>query len=291
VRLQLLITGKNNVELCGVAVDRVLHVSRTDPAAVDAGRRCEHPGRVAEPGTEPLEHDAGRTASADRPRSSSHRVHAVRGRRPARLHRGGRVPANEGARGPKRQVPVLDVRHHAKVDDEHDAGHAVGMRYDLLRTTHGGHLELGGGAAIRSGRHQTAGVRVRGVRGHRAPRARAVRGSAADRHVPGTFADRLRTEPGSRRSRAVPPRRAQNVRRASCKRGADGVLFDADVVHRMATPAGRPETVRRGGPGQTVADFQQHALYHRTGSAALAGRRPNRWYTSDHAQTVTKCNY
>jgi len=165
------------------------------------------------------------------------------------------------------------------------------MRHDLRTTTHGGHLGRGGDAAIRPGRHRTAGVRVRGVRGHGAQRARAVRGPAADCHVPGTFVDRPRTEPGGGRSRAVPPRRAQNVRRASCQRGADGVLFDADVVRRMAAPVDRPETVRHGGPGQTVADFQQHALHHRTGSAALAGRRPNRWNTSHHAQTVTECNY
>lgn len=53
-RLQLLITGKNNVELYGIAVDRVLRMSLTaDPAAVDAGWRRENLGLATVPGTEP----------------------------------------------------------------------------------------------------------------------------------------------------------------------------------------------------------------------------------------------
>lgn len=191
----------------------------------------EHPGRAAEPGTEPLEHDAGRTASADRPRSSSHRVHAVRGRRPARLHRGGRVRANEGARGPKRQVPVLDVRHHAEVDDKHDARHAVGMRHDLLRTTtHGGHLERGVRAYV------ATELRVPVLYVVLPPIVtypeRSLTGYAPNPAVAGHVLSR----------RGVPKTAKTFAKRLA--NAALTVYCSMLVVRRMEPPAGRPETVR-----------------------------------------------
>jgi len=106
---------------------------------------------------------------------------------------------------------------------------------------------------------------VRGVRGHRAPRAHGVRGIVSDCHVLGTSVDRTRPEPGICGPRTVRPRFSQNLHRAFRQRRADRLMFDAQVVRQTAAPAYRSPTVRRFRPGQTVGDFHQRAFHNRTG--------------------------
>lgn len=177
---------------------------------MDAGRGSERLGGAVDRGQEPLERDAGAASGADRPRPHRDRVHAVFGRRPRRLHRGGRF---RGLRGQGRieRVAVPQSTVHADNNQVRRERDPVRLRCRVRTPGNARDIRRPVTAVRRAGgRSPLVGLRV--VRGQRPSRPRRVRRLVTDRHAFGAFVLRARPEPCRRFQRAVLARRSQNVR-------------------------------------------------------------------------------
>lgn len=296
--IKSVILGHFSIKITRDVAFRVLRRPASDlnsgAAAAPVSAACrsrKRLSRTVSAGQEPLERDERRAQSVNGSRPQRDRVHAVHGRPPGKLHRGGRRWAAAVLRF-GRDVSDRELRLDVDGDGEHGERHPIVLRGRFQTPSDDGNPATTASgpsaAAFRRRHHRAVRVRVRVVRGRRAPRPVDLRHSTADSHLPGTVSVRPRPESRGRYPRAVPRRRAPNVWPAFRQRRAYGLLFGSDVASRAAPERRGPAAVRPGRPRQAGHHLYQHAFHHRTVSTFAAERRANRGHSSCTSQKHTR---